>query len=65
MSFPPFYLLAMPKLPGLEVWCPSYSTESKIEGEWVKPIVPLGSTEEANEQDAYVIAMAGQFIRCA
>jgi isopenicillin N synthase-like dioxygenase len=55
-------MIPMPKLPGLEVWCPSRSIKEGIRqrGEWVRPT--LQSDEHSNDDNAYIIVMAGHFL---
>lgn len=56
-------MIPMPKLPGLEIWCPSRSTKddgSREWGEWVQPT--LQTDEQLNDGNAYIIVMAGHFL---
>jgi hypothetical protein len=67
-------LIPMPELPGLEVWCPSNTSNGKnilekndcqTSGEWVRPTIPLSDKEGGNSPYtcAYVIALAGEFLQ--
>jgi len=69
-------MIPMPKLPGLEVWCPSkkYATSDDMaeRGEWVRPIIPFdddyassipGKNEEGDDDCAYVIVLSGEFLQ--
>ena len=66
-------LIPMPKLPGLEVWCPSNeytastnNQDSQSKGEWVRPKIPVELEEEEEEEDsksAYIIVLAGEFLQ--
>ena len=64
-------MIPMPKLPGLEVWCPSkkYATSDDMaeRGEWVRPIIPFNDASSIpgkDEEDcAYVIVLSGEFLQ--
>jgi len=65
-------LIPMPKLPGLEVWCPSNeytastnNQDSQSKGEWVRPKIPveLEEEEEEDSKSAYIIVLAGEFLQ--
>ena len=64
-------MIPMPKLPGLEVWCPSKkyaaSDDMAERGEWVRPIIPFdyaSSIPGKDEEDcAYVIVLSGEFLQ--
>ena len=66
-------MIPMPKLPGLEVWCPSkkYATSDDVaeRGEWVRLIIPSDDDHASSipgkddEDCAYVIVLSGEFLQ--
>lgn len=57
-------LIPMPKLPGLEIWSPCLKNgKDGQDGEWVRPIKPDCCDLEEDDDSAYVIAMAGEFLQ--
>ena len=57
-------LIPMPKLPGLEIWCPCLKHGADGDGEWVRPIKPDSiHDEEEDTGSIYIIAMAGEFLQ--
>lgn len=59
-------LIPMPKVPGLEIWCPCLRNGANGDGEWVRPIKPdsIHDEEDTDTDDSvYIIAMAGEFLQ--
>ena len=59
-------LIPMPKLPGLEIWCPCLRNGANGDGEWVRPIQPDSIHDEEDtdtDESVYIIAMAGEFLQ--
>ena len=62
-------LIPMPKLPGLEIWCPCLRNGANGDGEWVRPIKPDSIHDEEDtdadtaDDSVYIIAMAGEFLQ--